>query len=191
MTVSSLQFKFEGVSMRRFCTLLFVLACSLSLISVAHAQSGKGSIAGRVTDSSSGVLVGAQVTVQPTGVSVVSDARGQFFINDLEPGSYTVTITYVGFEAFTQTLNVAAGQAANVDAKLEVESQNLKVLVTAERASGEAEAVNRELTADNIVQVLPSEVIRSLPSVTIERDEGEGKYVQIRGTEPRLANLTI
>jgi len=203
MTVSSLQFKFEGVSMRRFCTLLFVLACSLSLIPGAQAQSGKGTIAGRVTDSSSGALVGAQVTVQPTGVSVVSDARGQFFINDLEPGSYTVTITYVGFEAFTQTLNVAAGQAASVDAKLDVESQNLKVLVTAERASGEAEAVNRELTADNIVQVLPSEVIRSLPnanmadalgrlpSVTIERDEGEGKYVQIRGTEPRLANLTI
>jgi len=203
MTVSSLQFKFEGVSMRRFCAFLFVLACSLSLIPGAQAQSGKGTIAGRVTDSSGGALIGAQVTVQPTGVSVVSDARGQFFINDLEPGSYTVTITYVGFEAFTQTLNVAAGQAANVEAKLEVESQNLKVLVTAERASGEAEAVNRELTADNIVQVLPSEVIRSLPnanmadalgrlpSVTIERDEGEGKYVQIRGTEPRLANLTI
>ena len=189
--------------MRRFCTFLFVLACSLSLIPVAQAQTGKGSIAGRVTDSSSGALIGAQVTIQPSGVSVVSDARGQFFINDLEPGSYTVTITYIGFEAFTQTLNVAAGQAASVDAKLDVESQNLKVLVTAERASGEAEAVNRELTADNIVQVLPSEVIRSLPnanmadalgrlpSVTIERDEGEGKYVQIRGTEPRLANLTI
>src|SRR6267154_2218682 len=155
MTVSSLQFKFEGVFMRRFCTLVFVLACSLSLISVAQTQSGKGSIVGRVTDSSSGALVGAQVTVQPTGVSVVSDARGQFFINDLEPGSYTVTITYVGFGAFTQTLNVAAGHAANVDAKLAVESQNLQVLVTA------------------------------------ERDEGEGKYVQVRGTEPRLTNTTI
>src|SRR5262249_2131300 len=30
-----------------------------------------------------------------------------------------------------------------------------------------------------------------LPGVTLERDEGEGKYVQIRGTEPRLSNLTI
>src|SRR6267154_5616402 len=145
MTVSSLQFKFEGVFMRRFCTLVFVLACSLSLISVAQTQSGKGSIVGRVTDSSSGALVGAQVTVQPTGVSVVSDARGQFFINDLEPGSYTVTITYVGFEAFTQTLKVAAGQAASVDAKLDVESQNLKVLVTAERAS----AKRKLLTANS------------------------------------------
>jgi outer membrane cobalamin receptor len=27
--------------------------------------------------------------------------------------------------------------------------------------------------------------------VTLERDEGEGKYVQIRGTEPRLSNTTI
>jgi len=189
--------------MRSFCGFLFFFVCSLWLIPAGQAQSGKGAIAGHVSDSSGGALVGAQATVQPKGVSVVSDARGQFFISDLEPGSYTVTITYVGFAAFTQTVNVTAGQAANIEAKLGVESQNLEVLVTAERASGEAEAVNRERTADNIVQVLPSEVIRSLPnanmadalgrlpSVTIERDEGEGKYVQIRGTEPRLANVTI
>jgi hypothetical protein len=53
------------------------------------------------------------------------------------------------------------------------------------------------------VQVLPADVITSLPntniadavgrlpSVSLERDEGEGKYVQIRGTEPRLSNVTI
>lgn len=189
--------------MRRFCTFLFVLACSISLIPLADAQSGKGSIGGSVTDSSGGSLIGAQVSIESKGLSTVSDAKGQFFINDLEPGSYEVTITYVGFKTFTQTVNVTAGKAASVDVKLGVESQNLQVLVTAERASGEAEAVNREVTADNIVQVLPAEVIRSLPnanmadalgrlpSVTIERDEGEGKYVQIRGTEPRLANVTI
>jgi len=201
--VGSLQFKIEGVAMRSFCSFLLVLACSLCLIPPAHAQSGKGAVTGRVTDSSGAALIGAQISVQPKGVTVVSDALGQFFINDLEPGSYTVTVSYVGFDTFTQTVNVAAGQAASVEAKLEVEAQSLEVLVTAERASGEAEAVNRELTADNIVQVLPAEVIRSLPnanmadalgrlpSVTIERDEGEGKYVQVRGTEPRLTNTTI
>jgi len=189
--------------MRSFCSLLLVLTSSILLMPAAQAQSGKGAITGRVTDSSGAALIGAQISVQPKGVTVVSDALGQFFINDLEPGSYTVTVSYLGFDTLKQTLNVAAGQAASVEAKLEVEAQSLEVLVTAERASGEAEAVNRELTADNIVQVLPAEVIRSLPnanmadalgrlpSVTIERDEGEGKYVQIRGTEPRLSNLTI
>src|SRR5260370_1147698 len=69
--------------------------------------------------------------------------------------------------------------------------------------SGEVEAINREMNADNILQVLPAEVITSLPntniadavgrlpSVSLERDEGEGKYVQVRGTEPRLTNLTL
>jgi TonB-dependent receptor len=189
--------------MRSLCGFLFVLTCTLLLIPAAPAQSGKGTISGRVADSSGGALIGAQVIVQPKGVSVVSDAQGQFLINNLEPGSYTVAVTYVGFKVFTQTVNVTAGQATNLETKLDVESQNLEVLVTAERASGEAEAVNRELTADNIVQVLPADVIRSLPnanmadalgrlpSVTIERDEGEGKYVQVRGTEPRLTNVTI
>src|SRR5438552_18411882 len=118
VTVRSLQFKFEGVAMRGFCSLLSVLACSLWLIPAAQAQSGKGAIAGHVTDSSGGALIGAQATLQPSGVSVVSDARGQFFINDLEAGSYTVTINYVGFQSSTQTGNVPAGPAADIDATL-------------------------------------------------------------------------
>src|SRR5438046_9825598 len=36
-----------------------------------------------------------------------------------------------------------------------------------------------------------ADAVGRLPSVTLERDEGEGKYVQIRGTEPRLSNTTI
>jgi len=36
-----------------------------------------------------------------------------------------------------------------------------------------------------------ADALGRLPSVTIERDEGEGKYVQVRGTEPRLTNTTI
>jgi TonB-dependent receptor len=77
------------------------------------------------------------------------------------------------------------------------------VTVNGGRERGEVEAINIERTADNIIQVLPNEVITSLPntniadalgrlpSVSLERDEGEGKYIQIRGTEPRLSNVTI
>jgi TonB-dependent receptor len=86
---------------------------------------------------------------------------------------------------------------------MEVTSQKDEVIVTAQAASGEAEAVNREKTADNLVNVMTSEVITSLPNatiadavgrlpgVTLERDEGEGKYIQVRSLEPRLTNATI
>ena len=113
-----------------------------------------------------------------------------------------LTITYVGFAPFTKTVELAANQAANVDAKLEVQSVSLQVLVTAERPSAEAEAINEERTADNIVQVLPAEVIRSFRTQTwptrsaaAQRDPGarrrRGQICQVRGTEPRLTNTTI
>jgi TonB-dependent receptor len=176
---------------------------SAMLVPMAVAQGGKGTIKGRVTDPSDAVLQGAQIAVEPNGVALASDVSGQFFINSLEPGTYTLTVSYVGFKPVTKTVTVVGGQVASADVKLDVQSQNEQVLVTAERVSAEAEAVNRERTADNIVQVLPDDVIRSLPnanladalgrlpSVTLERDEGEGKYVQVRGTEPRLTNTTI
>jgi TonB-dependent receptor len=189
--------------MRTFVRFLLALACLSFLSTSIQAQTGRGGITGKVTDSGGAVLQGAQVTVEPGGISVVSDAQGQFLVNGLDAGAYTVTISYVGFTSATKSITVTAGQVANADVKLSVASQNLEVLVTADRPSAEAEAVNREKTADNLVQVLPDEVIRSLPnanmadalgrlpSVTIERDEGEGKYVQVRGTEPRLTNTTI
>ncbi len=124
-----------------FRTLLTLAAC-LVLSLNASAQGGKGAIRGRVSDPSGGALIGAEIILQQNDASVVSDAQGQFFINNLEPGTYTVEISYVGFTAAKKDVVVVAGQTANVDAKLEVASVNLEVLVTAERAAGEVEEIN-------------------------------------------------
>ena len=187
----------------RFLVLMILLLAFLAQTNRALAQAAKGAITGHITDSSGGVLKGAQISVESQDVNVVSNEQGVFFINGLAPGSYALTISYVGLATFTKTVVVTAGQTVNVDAKLQVQSESQTVVVTAPRATGEAEAINIERTSDNLVQVLPAEVIRSLPnanmadalgrlpSVTLERDEGEGKYVQIRGTEPRLTNTTI
>jgi hypothetical protein len=160
-------------------------------------------IMGNVTDAEQSILPGAQVELQPGGQSVVSNAQGQFTILNLAAGHYTLTISYVGFASFSKELDISAGQTVHVDAVLQIGMQNEVVTVRGERERGEVEAINIERTADNIIQVLPNEVITSLPntniadavgrlpSVSLERDEGEGKYIQIRGTEPRLSNVTI
>ncbi len=159
------------------------------------------SISGRVVDSAGAVLPGARVTIGQR--STVSDSLGQWTVPNLSAGPQEVTVSYVGFAPYTSVVNLEAGQAAKVEAVLKPAARTDDVTVYAERQHGEAEAINRERAADNILQVLPAEVITSLPntnvadaigrlpSVTLERDEGEGKYVQIRGTEPRLSNVTI
>ena len=169
----------------------------------ALAQEGKGSISGTTKDSGNAVLIGALVELQPGGNRAVSDDQGRFRFADLGPMEYTLTATYVGFAPQTTTVKVEAGQVANVEVALKVSSVTDQVIVSAERLQGETESINIERTSDDIVQVLPLKVINSLPntniadavgrvpSVSLERDEGEGKYIQIRGTEPRLTNVTI
>ncbi|PYT84605.1 MAG: hypothetical protein DMG40_01035 [Acidobacteria bacterium] len=118
------------------------------------AQERKGGITGKITDKGGGILQGARVTVEPGGISAVSDAQGDFLITGLAQGPYTVTVSYVGFTTFTKNVTVSAGQVANLNTQLAPASQNLEVLVTADRPSAEAEEVNRERAADNVVQVL-------------------------------------
>jgi hypothetical protein len=162
------------------------------LIPVA-AQEHKGTIAGRVLDPNQGALMGARIALQPAGHTVVSDDQGQFSISDMAPGKYTLVVLYMGFAPFSKEVTLASGEVSNLEAVLQVEGANQRLIVRGERERGEIGALNRERTADNIVQVLPAEVITSLPntniadavgrlpSVSLERDEGEGKYVQIRG----------
>ena len=172
-------------------------------VTPASTQQAAGKISGVVKDKSDAVLPGASIELQPKGPSTTSDAEGQFTIVNLAPGSHTLVVSYVGFARFQTSVSVAPGRTAHVDAVLSVASEGESIIVTVERAHGEAEAINEIRAADNILNVLPAQVITSLPNaniadavarlpgVTLERDEGEGKYVQIRGTEPRLSNLTI
>jgi TonB-dependent receptor len=161
-----------------------------------------GTINGIVTDASGAVLQGAQIVIQPTGVSAVSDAQGDFAIRDVKPGSYTVTISYVGFTNSVSSIVVTGGQTAVLNATLKVSSDNQQVVVNANLV-GDAAAINEQRTSANIlnvetdtqIQSLPNanvaDAVGRLPGVTLQRNEGEGQYVQIRGTEPRLSNTTI
>ncbi len=188
--------------MRKLAFAALVLLFTLAL-AAASAQERKGVLTGLVTDSAHAILQGASVELQPAGKKAVSDNTGQFSIGDLTPGTYTLTISFVGLAPYSKEIMVTSGEPTHVEAAMQIASQSESVTVTAERVHGEAEAINRERTAENILQVLPAEIITSLPnanvadaigrlpSVTLERDEGEGKYVQIRGTEPRYSNVTI
>jgi TonB-dependent receptor len=154
-------------------------------------------------DASGAVLEGARVGIAEPPISIVSNDQGEFIFTDLSPGKYTLTVSYMGFQPFSTDVTVTAGQVARVSTELQIAAAGEQITVYGARQSGEAEAINRQRTADNIVQVLPVEVITSLPntniadalgrlpSVTLERDEGEGKYVQIRGAQPAWSNVTV
>ena len=184
-------------------SLFLSLALALVLLPAASAQSARGTLTGTVTDAQGAPLQGVRVVLTPGTTTAVTDATGQFTILGLPAGSYTESAAYTGFAPAYQPIVLNAGESVRVGLTLQIATDVQNVQVYAPRQGGELEAINRTVNADNIINVLPADVITSLPnanvadaigrlpSVTLERDEGEGKYVQIRGTEPRLTHTTL
>jgi TonB-dependent receptor len=177
--------------------LIFIFTCS------ANGQTSKASLTGSVVDESGAALQGAQVKLSPANINGATNARGVFSLVDIPAGTYTLTVTYIGFAPQTSSIELEPGQSLTLPVQMKVVNASEQILVSAERPHGEAEAINETRTADNLEQVMPADVIRSLPnanvadaigrfpSVTLYRIEGEGVYIQVRGTEPRLTNVTV
>lgn len=189
----------------RFALLLAVICIPLALYATEGdkgTNSATGSITGTVKDATGSVLQGAQIVLQPSSARVVSDTQGAFSIPNVKPGNYTLTVSYVGFKDSSSAVVVSAGQGAVLNAVLTVNLNTQQVEVLA-NLSGDAAAINETRTSENILNVMTDAEIKSLPNaniadavgrlpgVTLQRNEGEGQYVQIRGTEPRLSNTTI
>jgi TonB-dependent receptor len=188
----------------RFVVLLTFLFCATSRLMLARTEviADTGAINGTVKDTTGAVLQGAQIVLAPSGATAASDSQGHFSIRDIRPGSYTATVSYVGFSSFTSTVSIASGQSIELNAVLSVSNSAQSVTVQANLV-GDAAAINEQrssanilnVTTDTTIQSLPNynvaDAIGRLPGVTLQRNEGEGQYVQIRGTEPRLSNTTI
>jgi hypothetical protein len=189
----------------RFVLFLVVVLAPVALHATDGAAPGPGatgSITGTVKDATGSVLQGARIVIEPTSTRVASDAQGNFVIPNVKPGSYTLTISYIGFQDSVSSVLVSDGKNSVLNAVLTVNSSNQQVEVIA-NLTGDAAAINETRTSENILNVMSDHQIQSLPNaniadavgrlpgVTLQRNEGEGQYVQIRGTEPRLSNTTI
>jgi len=188
------------IRLKGFLFFLIVFFCANGAI---FAQSKTASIGGHVSDASQAVIQNARVVITPGDLTTTSDSLGDFVVAGLAPRSYTVTVTSVGFEPLVQTVTVAAGQTVPLNAVLQVASGSEQVVVSAGGGQNMLQAINEEITSPNIVNVMPeteilalpnanvADAIGRLPGVTVQRDEGEAVYVQVRGLDPRLTNTTI
>jgi len=183
---------------------IFLVLCFLTLPVSLHANV-KGSVEGRVVDAASGsYLPGANVLLSGTNYGAATDRTGYFYIMNIPAGSYDVTVSYMGYDKFSGAVTISESEkrvSLNVD--LSVSSIEMgEVLVTGLR-QGQAKALSQQKSADNIKNVVDeeqmkmfpdvnsAEVLQRIPGVSIARDQGEGRYVLVRGTSPRMNSTSI
>ena len=169
------------------------------------AQSATGSITGHVTDDAAHPVNGATIRLVGAPYGTRSHDDGGFRIDYVPTGTYQVRVTIIGYNPDTETVVVRAGSVTDETIHLHAAAINLPPIMALAARMGESKdaALDKQRDADNIVSVLSGDEIRALPNanaaeaagripgVSLERDEGEGKFVQVRGTEPRLQNVTV
>ena len=112
-----------------------LIVCSIA--ATAGAQDPRGSITGRITDSSGGRMPGATVTATNIETNVPSatttNGEGDYSILYLTPGMYTLSVELSGFKKMSREgLQVRIGDRLAVDGVLEVGRMEETVTVTAE-----------------------------------------------------------
>ncbi|MGB0033452.1 MAG: carboxypeptidase-like regulatory domain-containing protein, partial [Candidatus Sulfotelmatobacter sp.] len=120
--------------MRARIILAFVLMAAVSL----SAQTFRGTILGTATDASGAVVAGAKVTVRnvATGLERTTEtsADGSYSLPELPIGTYTVTVTQVGFQTFVTTgVTVDVASERRVDATMKTGQVSTRVEVSADQ----------------------------------------------------------
>lgn len=79
-----------------------------------------GSITGYVTDAQTGdALPGANVYIDGTFIGASTDVDGQYVIEHIQPGEYTLKAGYIGYKAELETVRIQVNRTTRIDIALE------------------------------------------------------------------------
>ena len=162
-----------------------------------------GDVTGRITDAGTGgYLPGANVILEGTAYGTASGRTGEYRIMNVPPDSYTLNVTYIGYEDFSAGITVSVEDVTQ-DVQLQATYLELGEVVVQGLRHGQVKALNQQKTAPNIINVVAreqmerfpdlniAEVLQRIPAVSIARDQGEGRFVSLRGTESRLTAVSV
>ena len=182
-----------------------VLLAAMFLAAAPLAAQGAGRVQGRVLEAESGrPLEGARVRLSRSGLFGITDQQGRYVIPRVPAGTDTISVAYIGREPQARLVAVAAGQTAPVEFSLGLATVMLEELTSlGVRARTQAEALTRQQNASNISNIVAAdqmgrfpdvsapEAVQRLPGIAVQRDQGEGRYIQIRGGSASNTQVTF
>ncbi|MFH0758137.1 MAG: TonB-dependent receptor [Bacteroidota bacterium] len=163
-----------------------------------------GTIKGVVKDAITGdPLPGANIVIKSIYHGTATGIDGEFVLAGIPDGSQVVSVSYLGYVEQELTVNVSDGETETIEVLLEVMSiQGEEVVITAQ-AYGQRAAINQQMAANTVINVVSAEKIEELPDanaaealgrlpgVSLKRGSGEANQVVIRGLSPKYNNVTI
>ncbi|MFZ5497118.1 MAG: TonB-dependent receptor [Verrucomicrobiota bacterium] len=184
--------------------LLFLRAAlaALALLGGSLSAQQAGALSGRVTDASTGLaLAGARVTLAGTGLETYTGPSGDYSFAGVPEGARTVEVNYVGYPTVSRDIEVNG--ATRLDVVFNGETVELDKLVIEGAAVGTARAINQQRAAATLTNIVASdeignfpdqnaaEAIQRIPGISLYRDQGEGRYIVLRGLNYTYTSVKV
>jgi hypothetical protein len=138
----------------------WLLVVSLLAPQFMRAQTTSGSIIGTITDSTGAVVAGAAVEVKSASTGSIqtrtTSASGTYSVIALEPGDYSISVSFGGFQSVRATMHVLVGQTLNGNFILK--PQQTKTEVTVEDTESQVNTVQasvQDATTSTEIDALP------------------------------------
>ncbi|MFN3838453.1 MAG: TonB-dependent receptor [Brevundimonas sp.] len=190
-----------------------MILAPMALVAPAHAETADAVAAsavagdviyGRVTNAAGAPLPGAEVVVRGSGQRVVTDTQGEFTL-PTAAGQMVLDVRYLGLPSASQTIMTTPGEDANVAIVLGAASATdvADVIVTGVITDGVARSLNQQKNAQGTVNVLSADAIGRYPDpnvaeslqrvqgIAIQRDQGEGRYINVRGAPSSFTAVSV
>lgn len=179
-----------------------LVALGLTFFAPIAVAQNAGAIAGIVLDERGNPLVGAEVTIAELNRVTATDASGRFRLNGIPAGTHSVLVIYLSAMA-ADAREVVLESGKTMDLEFRLKRFGEEIEVRAPILEGQASALNQQKSAPNITNVVSSdqmgrfpdpnaaEATQRIPAITLQRDQGEGRYILVRGTEARLNSTTV
>ncbi|HRP55810.1 carboxypeptidase-like regulatory domain-containing protein, partial [Agriterribacter sp.] len=113
-----------------------LIVAMLTMLTGISAQPVTGYIKGKVTTADNKPAEGVTILIKNTVKNAVADNNGEFEIKNIQPGSYILAVSLVGYEDAEQEITVESGKATTVSFQLALSNRELnEVVVIANRNS--------------------------------------------------------
>jgi len=128
-------------------------------LNLSFAQDG-GSVYGFVTDSSNGeALIGANVFINELGLGMATDVNGYYVLQDIDPGKYDITVSYVGYKILIRKVTIKGDDAIKLDLVL------VEELVTFDEVEVTAEKIKRKNNIQPSMVNLSPRMLKAAPAL--------------------------
>jgi iron complex outermembrane recepter protein len=190
---------------------LVAFACFPASRASAQTTAAGGTITGKIFNPNTGEYVrNAQIRVEETGQTAVSEGGGEYRISPVRPGKATLVVTYTGYRTVTTVVDVGAGASVTQDINL-VSSLvgdpgsivKLGQFVVSTEREGQAKAIMDQRNSMNITNTVASdtfgdnaegnvgEFLKHLPGVELDLFYGEVRTVRLGGLGSEYTGVTM